>query len=101
MFVPNQGSLMDLPVAHTMEYRKGNKRRGNKNETGDIPLQTLPLNGINFQNFHTFDNNLGPLSQFSDRLNSGKQRDSMFHGGNFHDPMLSNEGLFSGDRGGF
>jgi hypothetical protein len=39
-------------------------------------------------------------------LNTGKQqfpnRDSIFHmgGGNFHDPMLSNDGLlFSGDRG--
>jgi hypothetical protein len=50
MFVPNQGSLMDLPQAHTMEYRKGRAkgRGGNKNETGDIPLQTLPMSGVNY-----------------------------------------------------
>jgi len=47
MFVPNQSSLMDLPVAHTMEYRKGNKGRANKHES-DIPLQTLPAGGMKF-----------------------------------------------------
>ena len=93
MLVPNQGSLMDLPVAHTMEYRKGSKGRANKHES-DIPLQTLPAGGMKFQNFHTFDTNLGPLSQFSDRLTSGIHRDSMFHGAHDH---LDN--LFSGDRG--
>ena len=48
MFVPNQGSLMDLPIAHTMEYRKGsNGGRGNKHES-DIPIQTLPGGGMKF-----------------------------------------------------
>lgn len=96
MFVPNQGSLMDLPVAHTIEHRRGGKGgRANKHEQSD----TVPFNGINFQ---TYDNNLGPLSQFSDRMNTGGiQRDSIFHvGTNYHDQMmLSNDGLFSGDRG--
>ncbi len=104
MFMPNQGSLMDLPAAHTMEYRKGSKgARGaggyHKHES-DIPLQTLPAGAG--MNFHTFDANMGPLSQFSDRLNSGIHRDSIFHGGaNFQEhPLMSHEGgLFSGDRG--